>query len=132
VNDVIIGLGSNVDPDRNIREARARIPELGTLVSESEFVRTEPVDAPDQPWFVNGAIRLATDCSLEELRGQLREIEVDLGRPRFGDRSGPRTIDLDILVWNRKVVDSDVFERDFLMSAVRNLCPDLDLDSGHG
>ena len=66
-----------------------------------------------------------TELSLDELAISLRDIEGSMGRSREGDRSGPRTIDLDVLVWNGTLVDEDVYSRAFLGDAVRELCPDL-------
>ncbi len=125
MNLVVVGLGSNIDPDENIRTALQRIPELAEIRSQTDILRTEPVGAPGQAWFMNCAVLLATELSLEELEIRLRDIEGSMGRPREGDRSGPRTIDLDVLVWNDRVVDDDVHSRPFLGNAVRELCPDL-------
>jgi len=126
VNLVVVGLGSNIDPEVNIRTALQRIPELAEIRSQTDILRTEPVGAPGQPWFMNCAVLLTTELSLEELEIRLRDIEGSMGRPCEGDRSGPRTIDLDVLVWNGTVVDEDVYSRSFLCNEVRVLCPDLE------
>ncbi len=125
MNLVVVGLGSNIDPNDNIRTALRWIPELGEIQSQTDVLRTEPVGAPGQEWFMNCAVLLETELSLEELAIRLRDIEGSMGRPREGDRSGPRTIDLDVLVWNGRVVDEDVYSRSFLGDAVRELSPDL-------
>lgn len=125
MNLVVVGLGSNIDPQENIRTALRWIPELGEIRSQTDVLRTEPVGAPEQEWFMNCAVLLETELSLEELAIRLRDIEGSMGRPREGDRSGPRTIDLDVLVWNGRVVDEDVYSRSFLGDAVRELSPDL-------
>ncbi len=57
------------------------------------------------------------------MKTRLREIESGLGRVRTGNKNGPRTIDLDILVWNGEVVDDDVYEREFLKTSIRELLP---------
>ena len=126
MNLVVVGLGSNIDADENIRTALQRIPELAEIRSQTDILRTEPVGAPGQAWFMNCAVLLATDLSLEELGIRLRDLEGSMGRPRDGDRSGPRTIDLDVLVWNGTIVDEDVYSRSFLRDEVRVLCPDLE------
>lgn len=125
MNLVVVGLGSNIDPNENIRTALRRIPELGEIRSQTDVLRTEPVGAPGQAWFMNCAVLLETELSLDELAISLRDIEGSMGRSREGDRSGPRTIDLDVLVWNGTLVDEDVYSRAFLGDAVRELCPDL-------
>jgi 2-amino-4-hydroxy-6-hydroxymethyldihydropteridine diphosphokinase len=57
----------------------------------------------------------------------LKELESKLGRVNTDNRYGPRTIDLDILVWNGEVVDEEVYEREFLRKSIKELLPDLDL-----
>ncbi|MCR4336616.1 MAG: 2-amino-4-hydroxy-6-hydroxymethyldihydropteridine diphosphokinase, partial [Candidatus Omnitrophica bacterium] len=62
----------------------------------------------------------------DNLKRELKKIEYDLGRPQRKEKSlGPRTIDLDILVWNDRVVSSDVYSRDFVKKAVEELNPRL-------
>jgi len=61
------------------------------------------------------------------LKRRLREIESGLGRVRTANKNGPRTIDLDILVWNGEVVDADVYERGFLRDSIIELLPGITL-----
>jgi len=125
LNLVVVGLGSNIDPKENIRTALRWIRELGEIRSQTNVVRTEPIGAPGQEWFMNCAVLLETELSPKELAVRLRDIEGSMGRPREGDRSGPRTIDLDVLVWNGRVVDENVYSRSFLGDAVRELSPEV-------
>ncbi len=60
MNLVVVGLGSNIDPNENIRTALRRIPELGEIRSQTDVLRTEPVGAPGQAWFMNCAVLLET------------------------------------------------------------------------
>jgi 2-amino-4-hydroxy-6-hydroxymethyldihydropteridine diphosphokinase len=125
LNLVVVGLGSNIDPKENIRTALRWIRELGEIRSQTNVLRTEPIGAPGQEWFKNCAVLLETELSPKELAVRLRDIEGSMGRPREGDRSGPRTIDLDVLVWNGRVVDENVYSRSFLGDAVRELSPEV-------
>ena len=125
MNLVVVGLGSNIDPKENIRTALRWIRELGEIRSQTNVLRTEPIGAPGQEWFMNCAVLLETELSPKELAVRLRDIEGSMGRPREGDRSGPRTIDLDVLVWNGRVVDENVYSRSFLGDAVRELSPEV-------
>jgi 2-amino-4-hydroxy-6-hydroxymethyldihydropteridine diphosphokinase len=125
LNLVVVGLGSNIDPKENIRTALRWIRELGEIRSQTNVLRTEPIGAPGQEWFMNCAVLLETELSPKELAVRLRDIEGSMGRPREGDRSGPRTIDLDVLVWNGRVVDENVYSRSFLGDAVRELSPEV-------
>ena len=125
-NTVIIGVGSNIDPEKNIVLARIAIETAHELVKESSFVKTEPLGYKDQDDFTNGAYLVKTTMSQEELNSWLKEIEKKLGRVRTENKNGPRTIDLDILVWNGEVVDPDVGERKFLRDSILELIPGLE------
>lgn len=122
-NRAVLGLGSNIDPEENIRKAMEIIRGEVSLIKASSFVETEPVGFKEQRSFINGALLIETPLGASELKTRLRGIEAGLGRVRTGDKNGPRTIDLDILVWNGEIVDDDVYEREFLRSSIRELIP---------
>lgn len=126
-NRVIIGIGSNINPSENIQRAQAAIKSKFNLIGASSFIQTQPLGFTDQPAFLNGAVLIETEMSCGELKSWLRELENRLGRIRGGNKDGPRTIDLDILVWNGEVVDKEVFERGFLAKSVKELLPEMDL-----
>lgn len=128
MNRAVISVGSNIRPDENIPLARRRIAKGVKLLAESRFVETEPIGFADQPNFVNGAFLIETEMDLDELRKWLRRVEDELGRVRTANKYGPRTIDLDVVVWNGRIVDDDVYRRDFLRSTVLELLPDLNVD----
>ena len=127
MNRVVIGLGSNIDPDENIARARESIAAEFRLLDESRWVETEPVGFSEQAKFTNGALLIETRLERDELKAWLRELETQLGRLRGTNRDGPRPIDLDIVVWNSEIVDPDVHERAFLREAVLDVLPDLPL-----
>jgi len=124
-NDVIVGLGSNINPLANIEKAIAKIKARFSAIACSPLVKTEPIGFKAQAHFQNGAVRFKTDLSASELKDWLLGVETALGRVRTQNKNGPRTIDLDILVWNGKIVDEDVEERDFLKNAIETLQPGL-------
>lgn len=126
MNRVVIGVGSNIDPEVHIGAAKERIVGRHRLVASSGLVETEPIGYAEQANYLNGAWLIETAMSRRELKRWLREVEADLGRTHEGDPYGPRTIDLDIVVWNGVVVDPDVYERDFLREAVLAVCPELE------
>lgn len=127
MNIAVIGIGSNIEPDLNIQKAIQIIARHHEFIAASQIITTKPVGYENQPDFLNGAILISTKISLKELGRWLKSVERDLGRIRTKNRYGPRTVDLDILVWNRKIVDKDVFQRDFLRDALKELLPDLEL-----
>lgn len=120
-NVAIIAVGSNIDAERNIALMLQMINEKAQLEKISEMVTTEPIGITDQPIFTNGAIRVTTPLEKEALTLFLKEVEDRLGRDRSLPRFGPRTMDLDIVVWNGEIVDDDYYTRDFLKHAVDSL-----------
>lgn len=123
MNKVVIGAGSNINPGENIKLAKEKLSGHTKLINTSKFVKTEPIGYKDQNDFYNGAFLVNTEMRYKDLRELLKDIEKDLGRKRTGNINGPRTIDLDILIWNDRVVDQDVYDREFLQEAIRELMP---------
>ena len=125
-NMVIIGLGSNIEPEQNIAEARKILADQFDVFKESDFIRTKPVGYTEQDDFINGAVLLKTKLAQQELTATLKTIEKDLGRQVSKIKSGPRTIDLDIVTFNGEIIDQDFYTRDFLKNSVLELIPNLD------
>jgi 2-amino-4-hydroxy-6-hydroxymethyldihydropteridine diphosphokinase len=127
-----VGLGSNLgDREQFIRDA-AELIGAGRL---SAVVETDPWGFEDQPRFMNAVA--AVDTGLEPLPFLtfLLDIERRLGRERVGPRWGPRTIDLDLLLFGDRVVDEPglvvphphLLERRFVLSSLAELAPDLEI-----
>jgi 2-amino-4-hydroxy-6-hydroxymethyldihydropteridine diphosphokinase len=127
MNQVIIALGSNIDPEKNIRLTKEILGQTYNLLAESSFKKTSPVDTPPQADFINGAVLIETTLEKAELRNNLKHIESRLGRAAQHDPNTPRTIDLDIVVWNKRVVDPDFYKRAYLKRCVLELIPDLNI-----
>ncbi len=125
MNQAIIAAGSNIEPDKNIAKAREILAKDFELVAETDIVSTKPIGYTRQADFLNGAFLIRTDLRLGPLRQHLKKIEDTLGRRRTILKFGPRTVDLDIVVWNDKLLDPDFYERDYLKKAVLELMPDL-------
>ena len=125
MNLAVIMVGSNIDPEFNLKKAREYLEKEQNLLAESSPVTTKPIGYKYQPDFVNGAFLISTELDMEILERSLKQIEVRLGRQKAADKYGPRTIDLDIVVWNGKVVNRDFYERDFVRKAVFELLPQL-------
>lgn len=126
-NEVVIGISSNINPKINIKKAKELISLKVKILKISSFIETEPLGFKNQTNFINGSILITTDMNKNTLKFWLRKLEVSLGRTRTPNKYGPRTIDLDILVWNGEIVDSGVYKRSFLMSSMKELLPDLKL-----
>ncbi len=125
MNRAVISLGSNIDPEIHICKAKEQIGLQYRILAESTVVETEPVGFAEQPNFLNGTVLIETGVDFNELDKWLHRIEDQLGRVRGPNRYGPRTIDLDIVVWNGEIIDEDVQKRDFLKKGVLEVWPDL-------
>jgi 2-amino-4-hydroxy-6-hydroxymethyldihydropteridine diphosphokinase len=138
VTQAYVGLGANLGP-KEVTILRA-VELLGAaegvdLLELSQLRETEPVGLVDQPPFLNGAVALETTLSPRELLDVLLDIERELGRVREGERWGPRTIDLDLLVYGDEVVDEPglrvphprLHERRFALEPLAELEPELEV-----
>ncbi|MEE8136270.1 MAG: 2-amino-4-hydroxy-6-hydroxymethyldihydropteridine diphosphokinase [Thermodesulfobacteriota bacterium] len=127
LNKIVIGVGSNVDPEKNIEEAKNAVVNQHNLIKASSFIETTPIGCKDQDNFLNGAFLVETEMDSPTLKLWLKNLEKKLGRVIAENKDGPRTIDLDIIVWNGEVVDSEVYEREFLINSINELLPELKL-----
>lgn len=132
-----IALGSNLDSsvgdrEANLREAVERLRALGKVRAVSSFYDTEPVGYTAQPRFLNGALLLETELSPVELMRALLEIERAMGRVRDGVATkGPRVIDLDLLLYDDTVLNSEeltlphpaMAEREFVLRPLAEIAP---------
>lgn len=125
-NQAVIGLGSNIDPQVNIEKARHLLRQNFRVLGESDFIRTKPVGYTQQADFINGSVYIETELTQEDLTQRLKSLEQTLERKRSEIKAGPRTIDLDVIIFNGHVVDKDFYERDFLKKSVLQLIPNLD------
>ena len=125
MNRAVVSLGSNIDPTEHVQRARDLIAASYELVAESTLRMTKPVGFTDQADFLNGALLVETALDHKAFRVFLKDIESQLGRIHTENPHGPRTIDLDIVVWNGTVVDDDFHTRDFLREALLEILPDL-------
>jgi 2-amino-4-hydroxy-6-hydroxymethyldihydropteridine diphosphokinase len=139
VTTAFVGIGSNLgEPERQIAAALEQLAaEDGIeLVAASTLRETEPVGYLDQPSFLNGAAQLETALPPRELLERLLEIESRLGRVRGeGPRFGPRTIDLDLLLYGDETIDEPgltvphprLAERRFALEPLAELAPGLEI-----
>ena len=126
-HEVVIGLGSNINPEANLEQAVLELKSRFKVSKRSQWTRTKPIGIQDQPDFYNGALLMETELEQQSLKKELKRIEDILGRDRSLPKFGPRTIDLDILIWDKKVVDKDYYERDFLRKGVEEIIPEVEL-----
>ncbi len=131
-----VGLGANLgDREDTIRRAVALVDGLArvTVVGVSSLRETEPWGPVEQPRYLNGAVAVETDLPPRELLDALLDVERGLGRARDDEeRWGPRTIDLDLLLYGDLVLDEPgldvphprLHERRFALEPLAELAPD--------
>lgn len=117
-HECIIGIGSNIEPERNIAAALLFLRLEHMLIAVSSKVTTKPIGIIEQPDFQNGAVKVSTKLEIGDFKSYLKGIEDRLKRDRTAPKFGPRTIDLDIVVWDQEIIDRDYYERDFLKALV--------------
>lgn len=121
LNTCIIGIGSNIEAEANIKEMLEILGGKVNIVKASSLVQTEPIGKTDQPDYINGAVKITTTLSIIELKSVLVSIEDQLGRNRQSPKFDARTMDLDIVVWNGNIVDDDYYTREFLKKSVQEI-----------
>ncbi len=131
---VYLSLGSNLgDRAAHIEKALARLGEEGVrIVRRSSFYQTEPVEFQAQGWFLNIAVEAETELMPRQLLRVIGNIEREMGRKRIV-RAGPRTIDIDILLFGTNIVNAAelgiphprMTERRFVLVPMAEVAPAL-------
>ncbi len=136
-----VGLGGNLGDRRSYLQRAidclARDPDV-RVAAVSAFRETDPVGYRDQPRFLNAVAALETELGPRDLLERLLAVERALGRDRRGPRFGPRTIDLDLLVYADAEIDEPglvvphprLAERRFVLEPLAEIAPDLALPDG--
>jgi 2-amino-4-hydroxy-6-hydroxymethyldihydropteridine diphosphokinase len=131
-NLVYLSLGSNMgDRGAHLHDAITRLQTVGRVVSVSSFYETEPVEFTNQGWFLNCAVALETTETPEQVMAAILQIECEMGRLRLQEK-GPRIIDIDILLFSDKIVDSAgltiphpaMHERRFVLEPLAEIAPE--------
>ena len=131
MNQAIIAVGSNIEPQAHIQQAIEILQQEQMFLGQSTFVETSPQGFTQQANFRNGAFSIETDLDESELKLYLKDVEARLGRVRTENKNGPRTIDLDLIVFNGSIVDTDFYHYDFVKKGVTELMPELNHVRGH-
>jgi 2-amino-4-hydroxy-6-hydroxymethyldihydropteridine diphosphokinase len=130
---VYLSLGSNVgDREAQLRAAQARLSGVGRVVVASSFYETEPVEFTEQPWFLNFVLALETSNTPQQLMTAILRIEEEMGRRRT-QKKGPRSIDIDILLFDDIIMDSTnltiphpaLQQRRFVLEPMAEIAPEV-------
>ena len=117
----IIALGSNIEADKNIHSVLEILAKEMTLISISQLKTTAPVGYKYQDNFLNGAAYIESSLDYELFKNYLKELEKRLKRVKGPIKSGPRTIDLDIIVHNNILKDKDFYTAQYIRDPVAEL-----------
>ncbi|OIQ25263.1 2-amino-4-hydroxy-6-hydroxymethyldihydropteridine diphosphokinase [uncultured Vibrio sp.] len=138
---VYIAIGSNLaDPvgqATDAIEALKHIPK-STFLSTSQLYSSTPMGPQDQPDYINAVAAIETQLTPLELLDCTQTIELEQGRVRKDERWGPRTLDLDIILYGNEVIDSErlivphygMKEREFVLYPLAEIAPNLILPDG--
>jgi 2-amino-4-hydroxy-6-hydroxymethyldihydropteridine diphosphokinase len=130
---VYLSLGSNIGARAvNLEVAISRLDELGRVVGVSSFYETEPVEVSAQPMFLNCVVALETELLPPQFMRAVLEVERQMGRRRTQEK-GPRTIDIDILLFGNAVIDTPdltvphpaMHQRRFVLEPLVEIAPDV-------
>jgi len=130
---VYLSLGSNLgDRTAHLKTAIDHLGAFGEVVAVSSFYETEPVEFVAQPWFLNCVVKLDTEKMPKQLLAGILHLEHEMGRQRR-QKKGPRTIDLDILLFGNSIIQSPgltvphpaMHERRFVLEPLAEIAPEL-------
>ncbi|HTG82877.1 MAG TPA: NTPase [Geobacteraceae bacterium] len=133
LHQALLSLGSNIEPERNLPAAVRELARYGRVVRLSSVWESPAEGAPGTPDFLNASLWLETPLSALELKeGAIAAVEARLGRVRAADRNAPRTIDIDIMLFDqdrldlgrRRIPDPEVCERPFVAIPLAEIAPD--------
>ncbi len=138
MNTVFIAVGSNLDhPPSQIKAGLEQLAEFSHIAALSNWYRSTPLGPTDQQDFLNGAVKIETPLDAFSLLTALQQIEHNQHRRRL-IHWGPRTLDLDIALFNQSsiyhkrltVPHAELLNRDFVLKPLADIDPDLTLPSG--
>ena len=130
---VYLSLGSNLgDRAANLQKAIDRLGQMGSVKAASPLYETQPVEVEQQPLFLNCAVAMETELSPEQLLSRVLELEQSMGRKRTQVK-GPRTIDIDIVLFGNSVIDTTdltiphpaMHTRRFVLEPLAEIAPDV-------
>jgi 2-amino-4-hydroxy-6-hydroxymethyldihydropteridine diphosphokinase len=143
---VFIGMGSNIQhpelgtPLDQLKKAAVTLSEDSSItdVKTSSFYASTPMGPQNQPNYINAAVQVRCSCSADGLLDKLQHIEQQFGRVREKQRWGPRTLDLDILLFDQQIIQTKrltiphygMAEREFVLVPLFELAPDMVMPDG--
>jgi len=125
VNQALIGLGSNLNPNHNILKA-LRLLGAHVAICNTSSIYGSPAVGSSGPDYLNSAVLIETDKTLNNLRGNiLSPIEEQLKRIRSADKYMDRTIDLDVIIYNGSVIDPELWTQAHVALPAAEILPNF-------
>lgn len=118
---VIISVGSNIEAARNIARCYEILAGETSLLAAADVIQTSPVGYQFQPDFLNTAYLIETPLERVPFNRYLKAVEERMGRLKGPIKSGPRTIDLDIIIWDGVILTDDFYCHDYVRVPVQAL-----------
>lgn len=134
IHHAYLSLGSNIKPEKNLRAAVRELERFGRVLRVSRVWQSPPLGTPGQPDYLNTALLFETPLSAIDLKAKaIKTVEERLGRLRGADRNAPRTIDIDIMLFDREqmrlgrrfIPDPEILERPFVAIPLAEIAPDI-------
>lgn len=133
INLAYLLIGSNIEPEKNLPEAVKLLARFGRIMEHSSVWQSAAVGFTEQPDFLNATVLLETDLSPKMLRLEaIQKVEEALGRIRTANKNGPRTVDIDIILFNQDVLklgnrlipDPELLEQPYIAIPMAEIAPD--------
>jgi 2-amino-4-hydroxy-6-hydroxymethyldihydropteridine diphosphokinase len=128
---LFLTLGSNIEPERHLSAAIARLDSVGRILAISNVYQNPAIGPRPEQDFLNVAVLLDTELPLAEIRARLRQIESSLGRVRSADKYAARPIDIDVSLLGSQIIDAadvrlpdpDILKRPYVAVPLAELAP---------
>jgi 2-amino-4-hydroxy-6-hydroxymethyldihydropteridine diphosphokinase len=131
LHEAYLNIGSNIEPEYHLREAIRLLREYGTVKAVSKAWASHAFGSKG-PDFLNACVLFLTPLSPTELKKQvIRPIEAKLGRVRSADRFAPRTIDIDLILFDDEPFGEEFWSNAFVVVPLADLLPDFDHPFNH-
>jgi 2-amino-4-hydroxy-6-hydroxymethyldihydropteridine diphosphokinase len=134
LNTVYLSLGSNIEPEENMVAAVKLLAQLTHLIAVSPVWETKPIGLTNQPNFLNAAAVIETELDAAAFMEKVAyRIEQKLGRVRQANKNAPRTIDIDLILFNHQIFElnhhhipsPELLERPFVAIPLAYIAPDV-------
>lgn len=125
LHEAYLNIGSNIEPEKHLRESIRLLHEHGQVVAVSKAWQSHAFGS-DGPDFLNACVLFITPLEASELKENIiRPIEAELGRVRGPDKNAPRTIDIDIILFDEEPYVGEFWSNAFVVVPLADLLPDF-------